>query len=536
MLNLTSGFCETWVYGDYFDPTSDIWRSCNGRWAMDCSYQIECFQWNSTQFFDLEKLYWVDIWDSNMMSLKNSQYHNISIWKGYDIYVNPKSSSIIELGTYQNPYKSLALAFYEVLTLHSFTNNTINVYVLENSVMQIMKDQIYLINIDSVNLITYSDLGSSPLKWTIIFTDANVSVFSRRTNFNIISSYNLNISSVINNSTLSAKEISKLQSKSNRMMIDRCNFLMDNFIVQSQFLSTNKSFTFMNIIYEQNLFISLENLSFSIEGNLFNTNDPLNLFLKDIDIDYYQTSRGFIISSDWNYPNAILTSEINISNLTVYNSLPRTVLQTNSFISFYGPSNFTMRNSNISVYGSKLENFAPIEWITSTSWNPDDGIIQLFTISNTSFNLEQASDNSRFTQVSVSIQNDYARNSEIILDSNIFTGILMVSQQLYYLYANNNTKITVNNFSISNMTFLDSILYFNSPLQATISDVSFHNISKFGESLIEVENGMDINLINVLIDNWTDDSSGSLYYYEHISNIGATNITNMTVANANLTI
>ena len=42
-MNTTTGLWERWPYGEYFDLTSQTWRSWSGSWNEAWKYQITCF-------------------------------------------------------------------------------------------------------------------------------------------------------------------------------------------------------------------------------------------------------------------------------------------------------------------------------------------------------------------------------------------------------------------------------------------------------------------------------------------------------------
>ena len=328
-------------------------------------------------FFDLDAMIWVDSWDPSKVSVNNTQFQGIPICKSLDIYVDPTSTSIISLGTIDNPYKSLLLAFAEILNLHSHSNRTINVYVQTGTTLYVMPDSMYIINVSKVNLLTYTSASSSTVRPKIYSVLSGVTLISPKTLFNIISNTTLNLNPQIANPILTSKEQTDLQTAFVGFMIDRWDFTIDGIDFQTNHSNISNSFTWIKAIYEQSKSVTLRNMNLVIGGNMFDSFDPLNLYLQNLNIDYYKSSRGFYLLTQWNYTNASLLNEISITNISVSNSIDRTRAQINSFLYISGNANFTMSNSSIDLFGSDIENFPQVYFGSSTGWIPSDGIKQI---------------------------------------------------------------------------------------------------------------------------------------------------------------
>ena len=212
-LNSTTKLCQTCAIGEYFDATVNAWRSWDGSWLKGCSYQKNWFVWPTGQYYDLDSKEWVDSCAANTISVNRQSYQGIPIWKSLNIYVDPTSSSIIELGTKSDPYKNLVLAFLDALNIFSHQNVTLNIFVKENTVLPVTIGSMYIINISKVNLVTYTDSGTNPRQATIVYSDSPVVLLSNRTLFNILSSANVTPTTAISNPVLTAYEQSALQTK-----------------------------------------------------------------------------------------------------------------------------------------------------------------------------------------------------------------------------------------------------------------------------------------------------------------------------------
>ena len=294
-INKSSGLCENCPYSQYYDYTSDIWRDCNGVCSYSWSYQKNCFEWSNAQYYDLDTLSCVDSCDATKIGVNSTKFQSIPICKSLDIYVDSGSTSIIELGTIDSPYKNLLLAFIEILNLHSHTNRTINVYVKTGTTLYVMPDYMYLINVSKVNLITYTSSSSSPLRPKIYSVLSGVTLLSPKTMFNIISDTQINVTSVILNSALTTKEQSDLQTTYVGFMVNRCDFTIDGIDFTTNHGKSSKIFIWIKAVYEQSKSITLNNMNIAIGGSLLDSLDPLSLYLSNLNIDYYKNARGFYL-------------------------------------------------------------------------------------------------------------------------------------------------------------------------------------------------------------------------------------------------
>ena len=268
--------------------------------------------------------------------------------------------------------------------------------------------------------------------------------------------------------------------------------------------------------------------------SIFDSYDPLDFNMVNIDIDYVDSTRGFYFQTIWNDINSTLINNINFYNLTAYNSKDRVLNMIGSLISFAGAANFTLTNSSINVYGSLSNPYSPIQFVSTSSWNPNDGKLQTLTIQQTSFTLSQDSSNSKYVHVYSSIDSSYLRTVIIKYDSLIFNGIVMSSQPLLKFYVNHNTQVFASNISLSGYTFQDDIILISGAGYVSLNSISFINIRKFGDQLIHIFNANTTILSDLLIDGWTMTSDDKLYYILHQSSVGYLNISGLVFKNTDV--
>ena len=199
-------FCSD---GEYYDSTAKLCRPCNNSWINKCAYQSKWFSWDSGQFFDLKKMMWVSSWDTNSIAITDDQLWGFSVWRSFNYYVNPNSQEIIELGTKAYPYKNIGLPFVEILNYHSHSNNSINIYVMENTDNYMLWNSNYVINITSVSVQSYSSISASTQKYANIYIKSkDVSMFTNKTIFWILKDNTLRLHDKINYKLMMEDEIS----------------------------------------------------------------------------------------------------------------------------------------------------------------------------------------------------------------------------------------------------------------------------------------------------------------------------------------
>ena len=260
-MDTSTGLCKFCPYYQFYESTSEVWTNWNGKCTKYWLYQTTCFQWSGNQYYDLELLKWVSACDSSKISVNSTLFQGIPIWKSFNIYVDPTSSSLIEFGTIDYPYKNLLLAFIEVRNLHSHTNRTINVYVKTGTTWYITPSAIYIINISKVNLQSYSDYSASSLRPKIISVVSGVTLNSPKSLFNIISNTTLNITALISNPILTDREQRAIQTSFVGFIIDRWDFTMSGIDFTTQHNDVTKSYILFKVIYQQNKTISLSNIN-----------------------------------------------------------------------------------------------------------------------------------------------------------------------------------------------------------------------------------------------------------------------------------
>ena len=110
-----------------------------------------------------------------------------------DIYVDPNSNDILELGTFEHPYKHIMMPFVEIFNFHSNSDEDITIHVIEEMEIEIPVDQIYLINITQVSITTFSRLNLEPSMSTFVESDTPYTLEDLKSLFRTMSDTSMDI-------------------------------------------------------------------------------------------------------------------------------------------------------------------------------------------------------------------------------------------------------------------------------------------------------------------------------------------------------
>ena len=343
-LNSTSGYCTFCADGEYYDDTFEQCRSWEGKWTGDWAYQTTCFECTNGEMLDTDTLTWVTECNSPKITIDDSQFTIGPICRGNNFYVDPESSSILEIGSRENPYRSMKPLTSEILNHHSNQDKEINIYLKENTMTYIEDQTNYFINISTISISSYSETSDSPAKATLMGTRIQQSGISKKAAFTILQNTDLKLDEIITESGINDHEIGQLLSESKTIYFDRCNFYLDNLNVIRQIIDLDKGIWFMYPIYAQHRLLRVTNCDFNVTGVVSITIDPIAFYMENVLIDNYGLTTAFSFDTQCNYPEAAITNSFYINNITVVENIPRTIFDSSYIVNIAGSSNITATN------------------------------------------------------------------------------------------------------------------------------------------------------------------------------------------------
>ena len=151
--------------------------------------------------------------------------------------MNPDSESVVELGTKSHPYKNLGYVFVELLNYHSHQDRNISIYVKEYTQNYIYVFNSFIVNINYVEILSYSDDDTvTPGKPIITALEKEELKDSRGTSLNILQNYEMRISeAIVDNPNVTDYERFNYEQGGYIFIIIRSNFYIDNFELKSEY-------------------------------------------------------------------------------------------------------------------------------------------------------------------------------------------------------------------------------------------------------------------------------------------------------------
>lgn len=219
----------------------------------------------------------------------------------------------------------------------------------------------YIINVTHVNIETYSEDDEEPDWANITIVNEGVTLLASKTLFNILSDTSLRLKEVISSGGLTEKEISVIEETDIGFMVDRSSFMLKRLRVVANFDNPNIEVEVIRSLSNDGKQLTLIDTFFQIQGKiLLNRHTGTNIYIQNFEADFYATSEGVTYIISCNFPEAILNHTVVIKNIVVYNSRPRVRTIITSF-KIAGDPNITVTNATWLLYGSSIEDTAPLE-------------------------------------------------------------------------------------------------------------------------------------------------------------------------------
>ncbi|CAI2379456.1 unnamed protein product [Moneuplotes crassus] len=496
-LNLSSKLCEYCPEGEYFDTPSQICRSCGDSCLDKCAYQTSCFQCPTGEVLNLSTLTCIPACSSVQIKIKDAHFQNIPFCRDNEYYVDPSSMKIIELGTEKYPYKSINLVFVELLNIRSHSEDSITIFLKENTIVNIEKGYNYIANISSVKIESYGSSSQSG-RATLYVRQSAVEMFNSQTLFNLVVNRTLNIFPKINVAGVSSGEISILQSLDTCIFIWRSNFTMNNVNIRGDIANDfNIRSYFLRPIYLQKKSVSLHNLDVQLTGYFLITTDPLTMDLLNIYIDFHAMMGGFWMNINCNYPEAYLEGKITSKNITAVNPVDRVAPFRVPLFVTSGPEDIYLEDTNLLIWGSLNEDRAPIETTVTSDCMPDDDKDNTFTFVGTKMTLTDNPGEDKFINQYVDIVQNAYRKFIVSYISNEFTNMYRMSYPSILVYSNPMTEVSLVNSTFTNVTTINGGIMVTLIKSILIENVIFKDCDEFTFATINLLEADSLTIKNL---------------------------------------
>ena len=165
---------------------------------------------------------------------------------------------------------------------------------MENTRNELMLDVSHIINLTHVMISPYSQSSSEPEKATIVGKDPSELISSPSTQFNILKSFELRMDEMIfNNTDITNIEKSRFDVEEYTILVLRTDFTINNMEVTTEYDDVTADPVFFYLVYSQSGQVIYKDLHVRVSGTISFTYDPLNIYIINVDIDYYRNTGGF---------------------------------------------------------------------------------------------------------------------------------------------------------------------------------------------------------------------------------------------------
>ena len=255
-----------------------------------------------------------------------------------------------------------------------------------------------------------------------------------------------NMNQALNKGSFSSYEIGLITSSKATMYSVRTSIYINNINIKRELVDSSLAITFLQLIYLQNKWLDVRNVSFSLSGTAFVSNDPLSIYFDSIVIDFCNLINFAQMTISWNYPEAYLTGTFTSNNITVFSSATRTLSAYPNIYYYSGPANVSVSESNLEKYFSQTPGLSNANFfVASASWTPNDGNIQLFQFENLTYSLPDNPNGDLYNNIGMDQNINHYRITNITLKNFLFYNMTNWPVPLIYVVGNYNSEGSVTN-------------------------------------------------------------------------------------------
>ena len=204
--------------------------------------------------------------------LNDDQFAVTNVCRSLDLYVDPESSELMELGTKQYPYRHFRAASSEILNHYSFTDANIKIYLKEGTRVYVEIDKTYFLSMGMINITSYSDSNDYPGKPLIVLTSIPQPKTSGQAVFHLLKNTDIITSDKITLDNYESGTIMKIGIGRVYFKVVSTNFTMWNVNLYSEHIDYLSDSRGVYPIMMQNRNIVLSKFSLNIFVNLFRRN------------------------------------------------------------------------------------------------------------------------------------------------------------------------------------------------------------------------------------------------------------------------
>jgi hypothetical protein len=303
------------------------------------------------------------------------------------IYVNPDSSSSVELGTMDHPYKSIDQAFIEVFNYWDPTD-MVDIMVMESTMNNVFFEERPLIvnKNDNIKLKTYTTGGAQGAQATITVLNTATYAMSSTTQFSLMAGIDYDY--VTAGASLAASETSAINSQWYAFVVAQADFTMDGFKFLTSLKLQDDDFAVVNPISNEAVkTLTIDNCEFEIYGTVMIAFTSISFSSNNVTMVSDNLVGGYVFLVTCTTGD-VMTGEVVINDLTFDGARIELFKYGGTFMT--GPQNFTVSNSHFGSYGYMFDAKQVIRADSSLNCQPTDGEKQIIRVENNTFDMIEA--------------------------------------------------------------------------------------------------------------------------------------------------
>ncbi|CAI2375821.1 unnamed protein product [Moneuplotes crassus] len=535
-LELSSGLCDVCDYSFYYDNTVKRCEECESSCHSNCAYREQCYKCSSQeQFYDLTSSSCTNTCSPGTVPAEGEVVHDLRFCVPTTFYVNPFSESIVEFGTYDNPHKNLVFPFVLIQNFMAFMNMKVTIYVMEESILSLPPDLAFLVHLDSVEILAYTDAITEPQRVTVEIKETVDNIFSPKSMFTLVSNISSNLPKILENGSLKPEEIIQLQRKNRGFIFDQTTLKIKDidFISTVPQSESDGYFVLFSPINCDESALVLERSHIEGGGKTLESLSHMSLNVTDCSIDASLMNAGFEFHSQCIDSSKSLSNSLIFDNLTITQPREDAIVKTQSYLLFEGDINILIKGYKFQSLGAEPEDSPPIKITPFQSGCSHTAEIQGISIQDIELEILEGgnTERERSTQIYIDTSQHFSRKFDISLEGVTYklpTGITNLNS-LINIKGNDETIVNITGISAENFLLKSYALHVEGAKQVLIKSTTLQNIEKFGESLMRLVNVSSTSIQDLTINNCNYDDSESKYYIDTNFEGGVLNATGLHI-------
>ncbi|CAI2370757.1 unnamed protein product [Moneuplotes crassus] len=339
--------------GQFYSIQKEECFECETSCLEECSHQPMCYQCPDSKVFNLDRFQCVESCNSETGILINdTTISDFPFCRSFTYYLNPFAGCPTELGTLKYPYKSLELILEDIYLVHSHSDRTITIKLIEDSTNFVHQNR-FIIELNEVIIESYSEVSTVPRKAKLVATNTDEALpeeYTSPTLFKLIKSHNTT-QEITNDSKISSADKTLMFTGDSILYIYKTSLTLNNLYITTGFSSEEASKIYLNPIYLGSKTLKIHNSKVLHQSLFVKTSHQMNLEILDTEIDLYKSSGGFDLSLGCF--NSDIQSTTCLDGLRLYYSqnFKRNLKQTPPLFIQEGGDIITIKNSIFQTYG-----------------------------------------------------------------------------------------------------------------------------------------------------------------------------------------